>query len=170
MQVFNETNYLIYWIMVSFVYSKIFSWYLLDEIQEFSLKFKCPARTGWGNSAFTIAKLKLFWQWVVNIKIKNSKLHVREDKLHRTHIALTTSLRYHTTTFGQHYWSCTQKKCRAGPELALTVKIRKSQDFLAPISGSPGDQIFLLTFRNSTLIFLNSQLWSKTAIVKLNNT
>ena len=26
--------------------------------------------------------------------------------------------------------------------LALTVKIRKSQDFLAPISGSPGDQIF----------------------------
>ena len=27
--------------------------------------------------------------------------------------------------------------------LALTVKIRKSQDFLAPISGSPGDQIFM---------------------------
>ena len=26
--------------------------------------------------------------------------------------------------------------------LALTVKIRKSQDFLAPVSGSPGDQIF----------------------------
>ena len=26
--------------------------------------------------------------------------------------------------------------------LALTVKIRKSQDFLAPISGSLGDQIF----------------------------
>ena len=26
--------------------------------------------------------------------------------------------------------------------LALTVKIRKSWDFLAPISGSPGDQIF----------------------------
>ena len=54
--------------------------------------------------------------------------------------------------------------------LALTVKIRKSQDFLAPISGSPGDQNFSLTFRNSTSIFLNSQLWSKTAIVKLNNT
>ena len=36
--------------------------------------------------------------------------------------------------------------------LALTVKIRKSQDFLAPISGSPGDQIFSLTFRNSTSI------------------
>ena len=46
----------------------------------------------------------------------------------------------------------------------------KSQDFLAPISGSPGDQIFSLTFRNSTSIFLNSHLWSKTAIVKLNNT
>ena len=26
--------------------------------------------------------------------------------------------------------------------LALTVKIRNSQDSLAPISGSPGDQIF----------------------------
>ena len=39
--------------------------------------------------------------------------------------------------------------------LALTVKIRKSQDFLAPISGSPGDQIFSLTFRNSTSMFLN---------------
>ena len=54
--------------------------------------------------------------------------------------------------------------------LALTVKIRKSQDFLAPISGSPGDQMFSLTFRNSTLIFLNSHLWSKIAIDKLNNT
>ena len=54
--------------------------------------------------------------------------------------------------------------------LALTVKIRKSQDFLAPISGSHGDQIFSLTFRNSILIFLNSHLLSKTAIVKLNNT
>ena len=54
--------------------------------------------------------------------------------------------------------------------LALTVKIRKSQDFLAPISGSPGDQIFSLTFRNSISIFLNSHLWSKTAILKLNNT
>ena len=28
--------------------------------------------------------------------------------------------------------------------LALTVKIRKSQDFLSPISGNPGDQIFSL--------------------------
>ena len=37
---------------------------------------------------------------------------------------------------------------------ACAVKIRKSQDFLAPISGSPGDQIFSLTFRNSTSIFL----------------
>ena len=54
--------------------------------------------------------------------------------------------------------------------LALTVKIRKSQDFLAPISGSPGDQIFSLTFRNSTSVFINSHLWSKTDIVKLNNT
>ena len=54
--------------------------------------------------------------------------------------------------------------------LALTVKIRKSQDFLAPISGSHGDQIFSLTFRNLTSIFLNSHLWSKTAILKLNNT
>ena len=53
--------------------------------------------------------------------------------------------------------------------LALTVKIRKSQDFLAPISGSPGDQIFSLTFRNSTSVFLNSHLWGKTATVKLNN-
>ena len=53
--------------------------------------------------------------------------------------------------------------------LALTVKIRKSQDFLAPISGSPGDQIFSLTFRNSTTVFLNSHLWGKTATVKLNN-
>ena len=42
--------------------------------------------------------------------------------------------------------------------------------FLAPISGSPGDQIFSLTFRNSTSIFLNSHLWSKTSILKLNNT
>ena len=38
---------------------------------------------------------------------------------------------------------------------ALTVKIRKSQDFLAPISGSPCDQIFALTFRNSISVFLN---------------
>ena len=54
--------------------------------------------------------------------------------------------------------------------LALTVKIRKSQNFLAPISGSPGDQFFSLTFRNSTSIFLNSHLRSKTTILKLNNT
>ena len=56
------------------------------------------------------------------------------------------------------------------PVLALTVKIRKSQDFLAPVSESPGDQMFSLTFRNSTSIFLNSHLWSKTPILKLNNT
>ena len=59
---------------------------------------------------------------------------------------------------------------RPRPVLALTVKIRKSQDFLAPISGSPGDQIFSLTFRNFTSIFLNIHLWSKIAILKLNNT
>ena len=41
---------------------------------------------------------------------------------------------------------------------------------IAPISGSPGDQSFSLTFRNSTTIFLNSHLWSKTTILKLNNT
>ena len=44
--------------------------------------------------------------------------------------------------------------------LALTVKI----------SGSPGDQIFSLTFRNSISKFLNSHLWSKTVTVKLSNT
>ena len=53
---------------------------------------------------------------------------------------------------------------------ALTVKIRKSKDFLAPISGNPADQIFSLTFRNSTSVFLNSHLWSKSAILKLNST
>ena len=52
----------------------------------------------------------------------------------------------------------------------LTVKFRKSQDFLAPISGIPGDQIFSLTFRNSTSLLLNSHLLSKTAFLKLNNT
>ena len=61
-------------------------------------------------------------------------------------------------------------KCQMIPVLALTVKIRKSRDFLAPISGSPNVQFFSLTFRNSASIFLNSHLWSKTAIVKLNNT
>ena len=40
------------------------------------------------------------------------------------------------------------------------------RNFRAPISGSPG----LLTFRNSASIFLNSHLWGKTAIIKLNNT
>ena len=44
--------------------------------------------------------------------------------------------------------------------LALTVKIR----FLASISGSPGDQIFSHSFRNSISVFLNSHLWRKTAI------
>ena len=67
-----------------------------------------------------------------------------------------------------------RKPCRVSywqlAVLALTVKIRKSQDFPAPISGSPGDQIFSFTFRNWTSIFLNSHLWSKAAIVKLNNT
>ena len=56
-----------------------------------------------------------------------------------------------------------KKKC-LNSVLALTVKIRKSQNFLARISGSPGDQIFSLTFRNSTSVFLNSHLWSKTAL------
>ena len=43
-------------------------------------------------------------------------------------------------------------------------------ELLAPISGSPSDQPFSLTFRNSASIFLNSHLWSKPAILKLNNT
>ena len=47
----------------------------------------------------------------------------------------------------------------------INVKVRKSQDFLAPISGSLGDQMFSLTFRNSTSVFINSYLWSKTAIL-----
>ena len=47
-------------------------------------------------------------------------------------------------------------------------KLTKSQGFLAPISGSPGDQTVSPTFRNSTSMFLNSHLWSKTAILKLN--
>ena len=34
----------------------------------------------------------------------------------------------------------------------------------------PGDQIFSLTFRNLTSLFLNFHLWSKTATLKLNNT
>ena len=38
--------------------------------------------------------------------------------------------------------------------LALAVKIRKFQDFLAPISGDPGDQFLSLTFRNLTYYFL----------------
>ena len=56
------------------------------------------------------------------------------------------------------------------PVLALTVKIRKSLDFLAPVSEVLVIKFFPLTFRNSTSIFLNSHLWSKTAILKLNNT
>ena len=54
-QVSNETNYLSFWIMVSFVHSKIESCYLLDYIQNFLCK--CSATTGWGNCAFSIAKL-----------------------------------------------------------------------------------------------------------------
>ena len=38
--------------------------------------------------------------------------------------------------------------------LALTVKIRKSQDFLAPISGSPGDQFFFINFQKFNLNIL----------------
>ena len=53
--------------------------------------------------------------------------------------------------------------------LALTVKFRKSQEFLILISGSPGNQIVSLTSKHLTSIFLNSHLWSKTAIFKLNN-
>ena len=57
--------------------------------------------------------------------------------------------------------ACTNCQNQEVPGLPTTV---------APISGSPGDQTFSLTFRNSTSIFLNSHLWSKTAILKLNNT
>ena len=53
--------------------------------------------------------------------------------------------------------------------LTLTVKFRKSQDFLILISGSPGNQIVSLISKHLTTIFLNSHLWSKTAIFKLNN-
>ena len=56
------------------------------------------------------------------------------------------------------------------PVLALTVKIRTSQDFLAPISEVLVIIFFSLTFRNSTSTFLNAHLWSKTAILRLNNT
>ena len=35
MQVSNKTNYLIYWKMVSFVYSKILLCYLLNNVQNF---------------------------------------------------------------------------------------------------------------------------------------
>ena len=38
--------------------------------------------------------------------------------------------------------------------LALTVKIRKSQDFLAPISGSPGDQFFFTHLQKFNLNIL----------------
>ena len=63
-----------------------------------------------------------------------------------------------------------KSKSKTESVLALTVRISKSQDFLAAISGSPGDQMFSLTFINSTSIFLNSHLWSKIGIVKRNNT
>ena len=38
--------------------------------------------------------------------------------------------------------------------LALTVKIRKSHDFLAPISGSPGDHFFFTHFQKFNLSIL----------------
>ena len=38
--------------------------------------------------------------------------------------------------------------------LVLTVKIRKSQDFLAPISGSPGDQMISLVLEIQSLLFM----------------
>ena len=53
--------------------------------------------------------------------------------------------------------------------LALTLKFRKSWDFLILISGSLGNQIVSLTSKHLTSIFLNSHLWSKIAIFKLNN-
>ena len=53
--------------------------------------------------------------------------------------------------------------------LALTVEFRKSQDFQILTSGSPGYQIVSLTSKRLISIFLNSHLWSKTAIFKLNN-
>ena len=40
------------------------------------------------------------------------------------------------------------------PVLALTVKIRKSQDFLTPISGSPGDQIQIFNLNILKLSFM----------------
>ena len=75
-----------------------------------------------------------------------------------------------SSTLGVPHWEASNGYTQHSSVLAVTVKSRKSQDFLAPISGSPGDQIFSLTFRNSTSVFLNTHLWSKIAILKLNNT
>ena len=57
MQGSNETNYLIYWLMVSFRYFKILWGYLLDYI--YNVFWKCPAKTSLGNSAFSIAIVAL---------------------------------------------------------------------------------------------------------------
>ena len=46
MQVSNGTKYFIYWKMVSFVYSKIQCYYLLDDIQNLSLKVPCQDWVG----------------------------------------------------------------------------------------------------------------------------
>ena len=53
--------------------------------------------------------------------------------------------------------------------LALTAEFRKSQDFLILTFRSPGNQIVYITSKHLTPLFLNSYLWSKTAIFKLNN-
>ena len=56
--------------------------------------------------------------------------------------------------------------------LALIVKIRKSQNLLAPISGSPGDQIFFTNFQKFNLNILKRSFmeYGNTAILQLNNT
>ena len=53
--------------------------------------------------------------------------------------------------------------------LALTFEFRKSWDFLLLTSESSGNQIFSLTSKHLTALFLNPHLRSKTAIFKLNN-
>ena len=47
-----------------------------------------------------------------------------------------------------------KKEKKSFTVLALTVKIRKSQDSLAPISGNPGDQIFFTHFQKFNLNIL----------------
>ena len=83
------------------------------------------------SSVFFLSSINSFSNWAYSAKHTYSQL-----RLSQSPGDLWNTLRY--------------------PVLALTIKIRKSQDFLAPISRSPGDQIFSLTFRNSTSIFLNS--------------